>query len=136
MDASTPVLQQNYRFGPWSSVRLRLFGHDMLTPIPDALPPSPPTPRSQPGPNFFSQQQAADLLVTVARLQSDVVHRSLHRPLRQHRSRGHSRLGIGQSHSRIQKSQSFCEVTSWDQYRQVFDAIVRSNGWDDDEGVR
>ena len=22
-------------------------------------------------------------------------------------------------------------VTSWDQYRQVFDVIVRSNGWDD-----
>ena len=25
----------------------------------------------------------------------------------------------------------FSGVTSWDQYRQVFDAIVRSNGWDD-----
>ena len=25
----------------------------------------------------------------------------------------------------------FGGVTSWDQYRQVFDAIVRSNGWDD-----
>ena len=26
----------------------------------------------------------------------------------------------------------FCGATCWDQYRQVFDAIVRSNGWDDD----
>ena len=25
----------------------------------------------------------------------------------------------------------FSGVTSWDQYRQVFDAIFRSNGWDD-----
>ena len=25
----------------------------------------------------------------------------------------------------------FAGVTSWEQYRQVFDAIVRSNGWDD-----
>ena len=25
----------------------------------------------------------------------------------------------------------FSGVNSWDQYRQVFDAIVRSNGWDD-----
>ena len=25
----------------------------------------------------------------------------------------------------------FSGVTSWDQYRHVFDAIVRSNGWDD-----
>ena len=24
------------------------------------------------------------------------------------------------------------EATSWEQYRQVFDAIVRSNGWDND----
>ena len=25
----------------------------------------------------------------------------------------------------------FAGVTSWEQYRQVFDAIARSNGWDD-----
>ena len=25
----------------------------------------------------------------------------------------------------------FADLTSWDQYRQVFDAIVVSNGWDD-----
>ena len=29
------------------------------------------------------------------------------------------------------KVPKFSGVTSWDQYRQVFDAIVRSNGWDD-----
>ena len=28
-------------------------------------------------------------------------------------------------------STRFSEVTSWDQYRQVFDTIVQSNGWDD-----
>ena len=25
----------------------------------------------------------------------------------------------------------FTDMTSWDQYRQVFEAIVISNGWDD-----
>ena len=29
------------------------------------------------------------------------------------------------------KVPKFSEVTSWDQYRQVFYAIVLSNGWDD-----
>ena len=29
------------------------------------------------------------------------------------------------------KVPKFSGVTSWIQYRQVFDAIVRSNGWDD-----
>ena len=29
------------------------------------------------------------------------------------------------------KVPNFSGSTSWDQYRQVFDAIVRSNGWDD-----
>ena len=29
------------------------------------------------------------------------------------------------------KVPKFSGATSWDQYRQVFDAIVRSNGWDD-----
>ena len=29
------------------------------------------------------------------------------------------------------KVPKFSGETSWDQYRQVFDAIVRSNGWDD-----
>ena len=29
------------------------------------------------------------------------------------------------------KVPKFAGVTSWEQYRQVFDAIVQSNGWDD-----
>ena len=29
------------------------------------------------------------------------------------------------------KVPKFGGVTSWDQYRQVFDTIVQSNGWDD-----
>ena len=29
------------------------------------------------------------------------------------------------------KVPKFSGATSWDQYRQVFDAIVQSNGWDD-----
>ena len=37
VDAFNPVLGQNHRFGPRSSVRPRRFGHDM-TPIPDINP--------------------------------------------------------------------------------------------------
>ena len=29
------------------------------------------------------------------------------------------------------KVPKFAGVTSWEQFRQVFDAIVQSNGWDD-----
>ena len=29
------------------------------------------------------------------------------------------------------KVQKFADTTSWEQYRQVFNAIVLSNGWDD-----
>ena len=33
------------------------------------------------------------------------------------------------------KVPQFGGTTSWEQYRQVFDAIVRSNGWDNDTAV-
>ena len=71
VDASTPVLGQNHRFRPNNGVRPRLFGHDMLT----RYLMHHRRRQDQPGPDFISQQQAdrtADLLVTVARLQSDV----------------------------------------------------------------
>ena len=29
------------------------------------------------------------------------------------------------------KIPKFAGVTSWEQYRQVFNAIIQSNGWDD-----
>ena len=38
-----------------------------------------------------------------------------------------SRLNPGWPHLRLCPT----ELTSWDQYRQIFDAIVKSNGWDD-----
>ena len=65
VDASTPILRPNHRFRP------RQFGH-YLTPIPDA---PLPTPRTQPGPNLASQQQAAqsvDPWAIIARLQSEI----------------------------------------------------------------
>ena len=33
------------------------------------------------------------------------------------------------------KVQKFAGVTSWEQYRQIFDAIFQSNGWDDATAV-
>ena len=122
VDASTPVLGQNHRFVPRSGVRQRLFGHDMLSPIPDV--PLPPTPGSQLIPDFISQQQAdlkADLLVTVARLQSKVRALKLASPIQPNLA---TRTQLARRRS--------ATFTCWDQYRQVLDAIVRSNGWDDD----
>ena len=34
--------------------------------------------------------------------------------------------------SRQQKCHGSTETTSWEQYRQVFDPVERSNGWDND----
>ena len=103
----------------------------MLTPIPDA--PSPPTPISQPGPDFVSQQQAdltADLLVTVARLQSEdrtLKLASLAPPKPTTWAQPARCRSIAFTDMEVLKLR---EITSWNQYRQVFDAIVRSNGWD------
>ena len=51
---------------------------------------------------------------------------------------GHSTLGGATSPVRSKpmvftstKMPKFAEVNSWEQYRQVFDAIAQSNGWDD-----
>ena len=48
---------------------------------------------------------------------------------------GHSTLGGLTSPVRAKpmvfKVPKFAGVTSWEQYRQVFDAIAQSNGWDD-----
>ena len=124
VDASTG---QNHWFGPRGGVRPRQFGYDMINPICDA--PPPPTPRSLPGPDFISQQQAnltADLLVTVAWLQSEVHTLNLASPALP-KPATWTQLAWRRS-----VTFTFRGVSSWDQYRHVFDAIVRSNGWDDD----
>ena len=134
VDASTPIQGQNHRLGPRSSVRPRLFGQDMLTPIPDVQTP-PPMPGAQLGLDFVSQQQAdlkVDLLATVTWLESEVRALKLTSPIQPNpatRTQPARRLSAKFTNTEVQK---FCDVTCWDQYRQVFDAIVRSNGWDDD----
>ena len=76
VDASTPVPRPNHRFRPRNGVRPRQFG-SCLTPIPDTLPPPLPTPRTQPGHDLVSQQQADQLANPLAILHSCKV-RSTH----------------------------------------------------------
>ena len=129
VDASTPVLRQNYRIGPRSGVRPRLFGHDMLTPIPDVLP--PPMPGSQLGSDFVSQQQTdlkADLLVTIAQLQSEVRALKLASPVQPKqatRTQPARRRSATFTNTAVPK---FREVTCWDQYRQVLTLLFGQMG--------
>ena len=59
------------------------------------------------------------MIDTVARLQLDMEEMKSG-------SMGHHTLG-----GRTTKVPRFAVVTSWEQNRQIFDAIVLSNGWDD-----
>ena len=132
-DASTPFLGHNHHFGPRSDVPLRLFGHNLLTQIPEA--PSPPPSRSQPGTDFVSQQQAnrmADLIDSVAQLQSEVRALKFASPTLPTPATGTQPVQHRSATFTTTEVPKFRGATSWDQYRQVFDAIVRSNGWDDD----
>ena len=89
-------------------------------------------PRSQLGSEFVSQQHAdlkADLLVTVAQLQSEVRSLRLASPVQPNpamRIQPARRRSVTFTNMEVPK---FHGVTCWDQYRQVFDAIVRSNCW-------
>ena len=75
----------------------------------------------------------AALMDTVARLQLDMeemragsrCHRTP--PLGNWNAQGHQRQ-VAFTSTNVPR---FTGVTSWEQYRQVFDAIVLSNGWDD-----
>ena len=133
VDASTPILRPNHQFGSRSGVRPRQFGH-CLTPIPDALPP-PPMPRTQLGPDLVSQQQAdqsADPRAIIARLQSEIHTLTLASPVSPNpatKSQLVRRQPIKFTNAEVPK---FRGITCWNQYRHVFDVIVRSNGWDDD----
>ena len=73
----------------------------------------------------------AALMDTVARLQLDMEEigagSRCHRTPGGRASPGHPRQ-VAFTSTKVPK---FAGVTSWEQYRQVFDAIVRSNGWDD-----
>ena len=106
--------------------------------MPDVPPPLLSTPRSQLGrlrtAGFVSQQQAdwtADLLVTIARLQSEVLTLKLTSPAPPEPAtwtQPTRRRSVVFTNTEVPQ---FRGVTSWDQYRQLFDAIVGSNGWDE-----
>ena len=71
-----------------------------------------------------------DILVdTVARMQQDLSR--LHDENRLLRTPAVPQV-VWQAAFMSTKVPRFDGTTSWEQYRQVFDAIVRSNGWDND----
>ena len=82
------------------------------------------------GPDL-TQTPGAVLMDTVARIQLEVEAMKFGLP-------GHQTLGRPTSPIRSKpvvftstKVLKFAGVTSWEQCRQVFDAIAQSNGWDD-----
>ena len=110
---STPVQGQSHWLGPQNGARPKLSGLDLPTPVPGK-----PPPRSQPRADFSNLQLAdlkTSLMDTVAQLQSEVYVLKF----------SSSTLALFTS------TEVFSGSTSWDQYRPVFDAIVKSNGWDD-----
>ena len=66
------------------------------------------------------------LIDTVARLQMDM--EELRSESMCNQTRGRQTRQMTFTSTKVPK---FAGVTSWEQYRQVFDAIVQSNGWDD-----
>ena len=112
--------------GPQSGARMKPFSLDLPTPVPSR------PPKSQPRADLSSLQQAdltADLMDTVARLQNEVYALKLAPsvPPATWTPSARSRPAAFTT----TKVPKFSGSTSWDQYRQVFDAIVRSNWWDD-----
>ena len=78
-----------------------------------------------------TQTPEAVLMDTVAHLQLEVEAMKLGPPVHQTLGRPTSSVQSKQvvfTHTKVPR---FAGVTSWEQYRQVFDAIAQSNGWDD-----
>ena len=128
MDASTPILRPNYRARP------RQF-RQYWTLIPDAPPSLSPTPRTQPGPGLVGPQQATQLtgpLAIIAQLQSNVHMLKMASPVKLNpvtRTQPVRHQSVKFTNTDVPK---FRGNTCWDQHRQVFDASVKLNGWDDD----
>ena len=126
VDAPTPVIGQNHWFGPRGGVRPILFGHDMLILIPDA----PPLLADR------TANRTADLLVTIARLQSEVRTLKLASPTLPtpatwtHPAR---RRPVTFTNTEVPKFRGVCKST--DRYLTLYLTSSHPlwlNGWDDD----
>ena len=103
---------------------------NLPTPVPGK---PPPQPRSQQRADLSNLQPAdltTSLMVTVARLRSEVYSLKFAHQFLRRRPRGPSRAQPRPTSFTTTKVPKFSESTSWDQYK-IFDAIVNSNGWDD-----
>ena len=130
-DDATPALGQLPRLGLQSGARIKPFSFGLPTPL-DNRP--TPLPRSQPEADFPIPQQAdltADLMDTVARLRNEIYALQLAPPVLLTPDTWTPPARPMPVAFTTTKVPNFSGSTSWDQYRPVFDAIVRSNGWDD-----
>ena len=91
-----------------------------------------PPPRAGTEPVYdFNRPQQADLMDTVAQLQFEIDALKFVQPGQSTSAKGTPPVRPGPAVFTSMKVPKFTGVTSWDQNRQVFGAIVRSNGWDD-----
>ena len=128
-DAATPDPGLHRRFGAQSGAKSKRFMHELPTPVHSRM---PPMTGIRPVTDFRGPLRA-DMEDTVAQLQlqNEIYALKLAPP-------GQSTSATWAPPARLRpaaftttKVPKFSGVTSWDQYRQVFDAIIRSNGWDD-----
>ena len=91
-----------------------------------------PPPRTGTGPECdFHRPQQADLMDTVAQLQFGIYALKFVQPGQSTSAKGTPPVQSKPVAFTSMKVPKFSGVTSWDQYRQVFDAIVCLNGWED-----
>ena len=87
-------------------------------------------PRTEPVYDCCGPQQA-DLMDTVAQLQFEIDALKFVQPGQSTSATRTPPVQPKPAAFTTTKVPKFSGVTSWDQYRQVFDAIICSNGWDD-----
>ena len=128
VNASTTISRKNYR------TRLRLFG-PYWTPIPDAPPMLSPTRRTQLGLRPVDPSPVVPVagpLSIIAQLQNDFHMLKMALPIQPNPVAGTQMVRRRSDRLTNTEVSRFSRDTCWDQHRQVFDAIVKSNGWDDD----
>ena len=126
------VVNRIFTFGDWT-VQHCPPAVVLQSEINQATPP-PPLPKTQPGAYFLSPQQAdltADLMDTIAQLRNEIYALKLAPPVPPTPTTWTPPARPMLAAFTTTKVLKFSGSTSWDQYRQVFDAIVRSNRWDD-----